>query len=475
MSESAILAFASDELGLVLTDAQAEMVSTFTDGPFHEAVWQCGRRGGKSLLADVLALYDVAVRGHLQAKVRRGEPRVSAIIAPRLDQAESHIRSCADLIQNSRPLRRMVTDERSDELVFSNGARIRAYPCSARSIRGAAWSSCVLDEAAHFVLIDSSNAADARIYEAALPSLAQFGDEGWLISISTPLWRSGEFWRRVERAQTGRFPYLHHRHYSTADMNPRIPAAWLEERRREDPELFSREFEARFLDGAASYLSAVDVSQAVRSGIGRLPAVSGVQYRAAIDPAFNMDRFALVVAHKSGERAVVDGVWAWHRMGYEAVLDEVRDVAAQYGVRTLLTDQAAAEPIRAGLVRRGLAADYRPWSNESKRDAMASVKVALNTGALELPDDPALVEELLGLEARPTPSGMTRIAAAGSGHDDRATALAAVVNQLIGRHRSSPAELASLLELNTGLAFTASRSLGALGVADLGGSGRFPR
>lgn len=95
---------------LSLTPVQAEMLSSFADGPYHEAVWQCGRRGGKSLLADVLALCDVAVRGDLQRKVRPGEPRVLAIIAPRLDQAESHIRSCADLIQNSRPLRSMLTD-----------------------------------------------------------------------------------------------------------------------------------------------------------------------------------------------------------------------------------------------------------------------------------------------------------------------------------------------------------------------------
>ena len=53
--------------------------------------------------------------------------------------------------------------------------------------------------------------------------------------------------------------------------------------------------------------------------------------------------------------------------------------------------------------------------------------VDVNTRAIELPDDAALIEELCALEARPTPAGFTRIAAAGSGRDDRAVALAGAV------------------------------------------------
>jgi hypothetical protein len=67
----------------------------------------------------------------------------------------------------------------SDELIFSNGSVIRAFPCSARSIRGGAWSCAVLGELGHFVTTEEGNAAGDRILEAALPSLAQFGNDGW--------------------------------------------------------------------------------------------------------------------------------------------------------------------------------------------------------------------------------------------------------------------------------------------------------
>src|SRR6266446_1515550 len=101
---SNIVAFARDELRLDLTPAQAEMLQTFESGGHSQAVWQCGRRGGKSLLSDVLALYDVAARGHLRQKMRPGEPRISAIVAPRLDQAQAHIRNCEALLKQSAML-----------------------------------------------------------------------------------------------------------------------------------------------------------------------------------------------------------------------------------------------------------------------------------------------------------------------------------------------------------------------------------
>lgn len=430
---SRIVSFARDELGLALTPAQSEMLSTFEASGCHQAVWQCGRRGGKSLLADVLALYDVAVRDQLREELRAGEPRIAAIVAPRIEQAQ-HISSCASLIENSSQLGRLLVSQTTEELAFANGSSIRAYPCSARTIRGGAWSSCILDEFAHFVDSTDGPQAGDRVLEAALPALAQFGDSGWLVAISTPRWRSGAFWRLVERAQSGAFAWMHYRHLSTEAMNPRIPVEWLAERRREDPELFAREFLAEFVDGASAYLTSADDMGCVRRGESLIqPPVEGARYVAAMDPAYSLDNFALAIGHKDHGPVVIDGVWTWRRHGHEATLDAVAELARAYHVGRLRTDQHAAQPIREGLAQRGLEADYRPWTSESKSDAFSRLKVALNTRQVELPEDSALIEELCSLEARPTPAGFTKIAAAAGGHDDRAIVVAAVVQELLGR------------------------------------------
>lgn len=431
---SAICTFAREELGLRLRGRQEQAVSEFEAGGFQQAVWRCGRRSGKSLMADVLALYDAAARSHLRERMLPGEPRIAAIIAPRLDQAQQHIANLQAHVERSTLLRRMLASRTTDELAFRNGSAIRAYPCSARGMRGGAWSSCILDEFGHFISTEDGNAAGDRVLEAALPSLAQFGREGWLIAISTPLWKVGAFAELCQRADSGRFPYLHGLHASTAEMNPQIDRGWLADRRLEDPELYAREFDAEFIDGAFSYLSAADVAACVRPGRGILPPRVGVRYAGAIDPAYSHDAFALAVAHQDPEGLViVDGVWTWVRKGHEATLDAVADVARAYGVRQLVTDQHAAQPVLEGLQGRRVRVKYAPWTSQTKSEAFAALKVGLNTRNVELPDDRALVEELCRLEARPTPTGLTRIAAAGDGHDDRAVVVASVVHQLVGR------------------------------------------
>jgi hypothetical protein len=450
-----ITTFAKRELGITLTPEQARAVSEFEAGGYQQAIWRWGRRSGKSLVADILALADAITRDKLRAKLRPHEPRIAAIIAPRLEQAQEHTRNIATMVEGSPRLRPLLATQTADELTFTNGSVIRAYPCSARSIRGGAWSSVILDELGHYITGEEGNAAGDRVLEAALPSLAQFGSDGWLIAISTPLWKSGAFFKLCQRAESGRFKYMHAMHATTSQMNPAISAEWLADRRREDPDVFAREFEAHWIDGASSYLESADVVSCVRHGVDRLAPSTTVRYFGAIDPAYSHDDFALAVGHRRDEDgAVIDGVWTWRRHGHEATLNAIADVCGAYRLTRVTTDQHCAQPIVEGLARRRIVAALTPWTNESKSNAFAALKVALNTRAISLPDDPALVEELCGLEATPTPSGLTRIAAISGGHDDRAVCVAAVVAQMAGHGTAFTAETAAswrslLAELQT--------------------------
>jgi hypothetical protein len=428
-----IATFAKRELAITFTTGQARAIGEFEDSGAWTAMWRWGRRSGKSLVGDVMCLFDAVTRDGLRSKLRAHEPRVSAIIAPRLEQSQEHVRNIAAMVQSSPRLRSLLVTQTSDELIFSNGSAIRAYPCSARSIRGGAWSSVVLDELGHYVTSEEGNAAGARVVEAALPSLAQFGASGWIIAISTPLWKSGAFWTLCQRAESGRFPYMHSLHATTAEMNQMIPAAWLEEQRRADPELYAREFEAQWIDGASSYLESSDVVACVRSGVDKLAAARGTAYVASLDPGYSIDSFAVAIGHRDSVGvAVIDGVWTWRKHGHERTLDAITELCRAYGLSRVTTDQHCAVPIIEGLARRSVLAVLSAWTNESKANAFAALKVALNTRAISLPDDPTLTEELCALEATPTPSGLTRISAISGSHDDRAVAIAAVIAQLVG-------------------------------------------
>jgi len=447
-----LLAFAR-EIGLELTPAQTEMATSFVDGEQSQAVWQCGRRGGKTLLADVLALYDAIYRDRLREFLQPGEERMIAIVAQNLDKARRHIINCDRYVKRSKRLSSMVVSQGADEIVFNNGAALRAFPCSGRALRGDPCSTVILDELGHYITTEEGNAAGDAVYQAAQPTLAQFGDDGWLIAISTPLWKKGRFWKLCNDANIGQAPDTHYRKLTTAEMNPKISTAWLEKRRVEDPDIFAREFLAEWVDGVSSYLESRDVFECLRP-VGApitLSPAPGIIYYGALDPGFQVDSFGMAVGHgeNDGRRTIVDGVWRWRRYGFERTLDEVKAIADRYGIRQVTTDQHAAVPIQEGLQRRNIGALYEPWTLESKNSAFSALKLGLNAREVELPRDDWLIQELLGLEARPTPAGFgTRIAAAGSGHDDLAVAVAALVGKLRNAARGYTVAMGYFAERN---------------------------
>jgi hypothetical protein len=450
---SQIVAFARDELNLTLTPGQAEMVTEFEEGGYSEAVWKCGRRGGKSTLADVLALYDCIARDHLRGFLLPDEPRIAGIVAQNQERARRHIARCSSWVKRNPRLKRMLVKDETDELGFSNGSAIVAFPCSSRSLRGDAWSLAILDELAHFVDTTDGPASAQRIYEAAAPALAQFADAGWMISISTPGWQSGQFFKLVQQAQSGEYPAMHYASKTSREMNPRLSAAWLDKQRVKDPDLYRREYLAEFV-AAGAFLDSLDVLACVRRGSGVLPPVQTNRYRGAIDPAFAQDNFSLGIAHVEGETVIVDGVWVWHRGGFEHTLDEVVAVAKRYRIDTLRTDQFSSQAVLEGLARRGLGCYPKPWDNMGKYEAFSRLKAGLATRQVQLPDDEGLTSELLTLEARPTRSGATFIGASGGAKDDRATVLAALMDMT--SKALSPGDESRLRELLEDL-----RALGA--------------
>ncbi len=419
--------FAHKELGLALYPGQAAVLDAFEAGGYSEAVIQCGRQSGKSLMADVLALYTVLVREKmLRRYLRPGQPLIAAIVAPSDAQAMRHIRNCANMIAHSA-WASFVVRQTADELEFANGSIIAAYPCSGRGLRGGTWACVVLDEFGHFLDSDGSNSAGDEVLSSAEPALATFQKAGWLVMISTPKWRQGAFWEKVKRAATGDFPYMYYTKQPSTQMNPTTLEV-AERKRLEDPDEYAQEYLAEFIEGTSSYLPYHDVAAARREG-GILPPRTGFRYVAAIDPAYQHDNFALAVGHKEGDRLIVDGVWTWWRKGHEFTISEIASLCHVYGVQEVRTDQHAPVPIREALERHKIAVKYVPWTNESKAEAFNRLKVNLSLRQMEIPDDQALVDELLSLEARPTVGGFTRIAGVG-GKDDRAVVVASVVQAL---------------------------------------------
>lgn len=432
-----LVQFAREHLGLDLWPGQLDVLTRWEASGRKRAVLRLGRRSGKDLIGAVAAIKNATVDDY-SGLLRPGEQRFIFVVATREQQAREFVRVVRELLAAApdSDLRALVDERASgtDEIVFRTGVTLRALPCSSRAGRGYAVSLVVANEAAHFVSETDGYQAFREVWRSLVPATAQFGAQGYVLTLSTPRWPSGWFYTLCEQGESGADVDLFHIHRPTWEMNPAITRASLEGEFIADPEGAEAEYGASFVSGLGAFLDPLEVWACVVKGGGLLPPQAGVVYRAAIDPAFSRDAFALGIAHMGrDERLIVDGVWTWHRAGFERTLDEVAEVAARYGVRTLRTDQFSSAAIVEGLGRRRLGCDAVPWDAGLKYQAYTRLKALINTHTIELPDDEGLRQELIGLEARPLPSGQTRIAARGSEHDDRASVLAALVDTLAGR------------------------------------------
>jgi hypothetical protein len=434
-SESAdIVAFSADVLDFKLHPRQADILEAIYRDGIRTAVLRLGRRSGKGRMMAVIAAFEATIgaSAHLAA-VPHGEQVAIVVIATSQRQARVCHRYVASFLR--RPaLAGLIARESDDSIELTNGVVVTTLPCSAASGRGLGIAVLILDECAWFAGIDGSPLDVGEIYRGLVPATAQF-PERRVILASTPRWAGDWFAQLCARAATGDDDETRVWHFTTAEMNPSISAKFLEAEKARDPVTFRREYEATFESGISAALDADLVRAAVRNR-GDLPPMPDQEYILCADPAFTGDRFALIVGHRDREqRIIVDRVTAWAGsksapVQIDRTLDEIAAISqAYYGARCLI-DQYAAEPIRQGLAARGLNVTEKPWSNDSKVSALASLRATLYSSRLDLPNHRELIAELVSLEQHPTASGRPRIAAPGRSHDDYASALMALVAEL---------------------------------------------
>ena len=91
-----VINFAREVLGINLFPLQAEALTGIAT---HQlSVLPCGRRGGKSLMTAIWAVYDATIRD-LKIYQRAGEPRYILVVAGSLTQARALFRTIVDMFR----------------------------------------------------------------------------------------------------------------------------------------------------------------------------------------------------------------------------------------------------------------------------------------------------------------------------------------------------------------------------------------
>ena len=370
-----------------------------------------------------------------------------------------------------------------DEIAFATGATLSGWPCTSRGARGFPVSTAILDEAAHHVDTEGNIAAE-NIFRSLAPSTSQFQNEARLVLASTPWGSSGFFADTFTKAESGELADGRSYRFSTAEMNPTIAPAFLEQERARDPDGYRSEYEAEFVGSGNAYLDPDVIRQAVTLA-GELeppenPAVvEWFGFAAGFDASFALDPAAVsIVGRDPGDRErlglALCRAWAppkrkatsfeTRRAREDEVLEEVAEVCLAYGVQAVAIDQFASVAVADSLRRRGLNVRTVPLSARSKSEIFGELKARLLGGSLMLFEDGDLLRELRLLRARYSAGASSVVTPrTGSGHCDRAVSLALAT--WLHRHGTSDASDASFGSVGG----SRSATMGASAVALDGG------
>lgn len=396
-------------------------------GSAHDELWLAiGRRGGKSMIAALLAIYEAAFRDY-RDRLAPGEIATVPIIAADRKQARVVARYVAGLLHSNSMLERMIRKEHAESIELTNRTIIEIHTASFRSVRGYTVAAAVCDELAYWRTEDSAN-PDHEIIQALRPAMATLG--GKLIALSSPYARRGELWQAYKNHHGKRGPVLVAQAASRT-MNPALPKRVVDEAYKRDPVAAAAEYGAEFRTDIESFLTREVIEAAQRQAPLELPYNRDLAYTAFCDPAGGgSDEFALALGHREDEHAIVDVLRARHGKP-ASIVEEFAKLLKAYGISGIQSDRYAGSWPSDEFARHGITCTP---SAKAKSDLYLDTLATLNSERAELPPDDRLLTQFTGLERRTSRGGRDSIDHGPGGHDDRANACAGLIVMLTQQH-----------------------------------------
>lgn len=230
------------------------------------------------------------------------------------------------------------------------------------------------------------------------------------------------------------------------DLNP---IWWTPERcaafKASNPDAYQTDVEAQFGDPDSAMYPSVEVERASKRTALELPPRRGVPYAAAMDPATRGNAWTLCIGHSEGGRLVIDCARQWQGskaspLDPDEVLREQRALLARYHLDQADTDQLGYDFVAALARQRGLTLVLVPWGRD-RTAAYDALRRRLATSTIELPPDPMVRADLIGVRRRLTTTGVSvHLPLTGDGrHADYAPPLARLAARYLDEASEAPA------------------------------------
>jgi len=427
--------------GLPMDDADLELYRQCTGrknppkGPFRELWCIVGRRGGKSFMSAVIAIW-LGLFKDYRKYLTSGERGTVMIISADRAQSQVILRYVKGILHASPIFSQYIESElkESIDLINDYGNRIciEVMSCSYRAIRGRTVLAALLDEAS-FWRVEGQN-PDKEVLAALRPSMASIPSSK-LIAISSPYARFGSVFEAFTDYYASDDPDVLVWRAPTRFMNPTIAQDYIDKQLKKDPSSATAEYLAEFREDIESFLS----REAVESCAilpGDLAPEGHRTYFAFVDPSGGKgDQFTLAIGYRSyrDEKLKTALLRGWNLPDPEVAVIDIVDILKHFRISTVMGDRYAAGWTQSAFTKRGI--DYQTCP-KAKSDLYLSMEGYVNSQRLEIPQNPDLIEELLNLDRTRGKSGKDRVDHPRGRHDDLANAVAGLCYALTSTESS---------------------------------------
>jgi phage terminase large subunit-like protein len=216
-----------------------------------------------------------------------------------------------------------------------------------------------------------------------------------------------------------------------------------EQKRRLLPSVYARLFDNVWMAGEDKLTTIEDVKACVQHD-GDLDWQPGSKYVCALDVGLVGDRTVAVIAHgerrPAGLTVAIDRVAVWQGRKDNPVSLDVVEAWVETACRDyrchLIFDPYQAQHLAQRLRQRHVRVDEFTFTQASTGRLAVTLFRLLRDHLLDLPDDEALIDELVNVQLREVSPGSYRLDHASGRHDDMAVATAMAAQYLIERPAS---------------------------------------
>lgn len=425
-------AFLAALFGLPMTDEQLAIYRKHTgrQEPPTEAsseAWLIiGRRGGKSFVSSLVAVY-LACFFDYEQYLAPGERGTVMIVAADKKQARVILRYIGAMLTKIPMLRAMMLkpEVTANGIDLNNSVSIEVGTASFRSTRGYTYVALLADEIA-FWRTDDAAEPDFEVLDAIRPGMATIPN-AMMLCMSSPYAKRGALFDAFRRfwGKDGE-PLVWKA--ATREMNPTVAQQVVDRAIARDAAKASAEYGADFRNDIEGFVAREAVEACVSTGIRERAPVSGQRYFAFVDPSGgSVDSMTMAIAHVENNVAMLDVVREVKPpFSPEATVKDFSDLLAQYRVTKVLGDRYAGEWPVEQFQKHRVAYEQ---AAKPKSDLYKDLLPLINSKEADLLDLPAIVNQLCGLERRTARGGRDSIDHSPGAHDDVANSVAGVLTQ----------------------------------------------